>query len=117
MFFADVLVQLRIARWSACCWRCCWWSSRLWRPAPSPLPLRYAVGGSAEAARRAGIPVNRIRIYVFMLSSFMAGWGGIILASRLAGGHQLRRRQPGAQLHRSSCESAEPACLAGAASC
>ncbi len=43
----------------------------------------YAVGGSAEAARRAGIPVNRIRIYVFMLSSFMAGWGGIILASRL----------------------------------
>lgn len=43
----------------------------------------YAVGGSAEAARRAGIDVNRIRIYVFMLSSFMAGWGGIILASRL----------------------------------
>ncbi len=43
----------------------------------------YAVGGSAEAARRAGIPVDRIRIYVFMLSSFMAGWGGIVLASRL----------------------------------
>jgi D-xylose transport system permease protein len=43
----------------------------------------YAVGGNAEAARRAGIPVDRIRIYVFMLSSFMAGWGGIILASRL----------------------------------
>lgn len=43
----------------------------------------YAVGGNAEAARRAGIDVNRIRIYVFMLSSFMAGWGGIILASRL----------------------------------
>jgi D-xylose transport system permease protein len=43
----------------------------------------YAVGGNAEAARRAGIAVNRIRIYVFILSSFMAGWGGIILASRL----------------------------------
>lgn len=43
----------------------------------------YAVGGNAEAARRAGIDVDRIRIYVFMLSSFMAGWGGIILASRL----------------------------------
>ncbi len=43
----------------------------------------YAVGGNAEAARRAGIDVDRIRIYVFMLSSFMAGWGGIVLASRL----------------------------------
>lgn len=43
----------------------------------------YAVGGSAEAARRAGIPVDRIRVFVFMLSSFMAGWGGIVLASRL----------------------------------
>ena len=42
----------------------------------------YAVGGNAEAARRAGIDVDRIRIYVFMLSSFMAGWGGIVLASR-----------------------------------
>ncbi len=43
----------------------------------------YAVGGSAEAARRAGIPINRIRVISFMLCSFMAGWGGIILASRL----------------------------------
>lgn len=43
----------------------------------------YAVGGSAEAARRAGINVDRVRIAVFMISSFMAGVGGIILASRL----------------------------------
>jgi len=43
----------------------------------------YAVGGSSEAARRAGINVNRIRISVFILSSTMAGLGGIILASRL----------------------------------
>lgn len=43
----------------------------------------YAVGGNPEAARRAGINVDRIRIYVFMISSFMAGVGGIILASRL----------------------------------
>ena len=27
----------------------------------------YAVGGSAEAARRAGIDVDRVRILVFML--------------------------------------------------
>jgi D-xylose transport system permease protein len=43
----------------------------------------YAVGGSAEAARRAGIPVDRVRIAVFMISGFMAGVGGIMLASRL----------------------------------
>jgi D-xylose transport system permease protein len=43
----------------------------------------YAVGGSAEAARRAGISVDRVRIAVFMISGFMAGVGGIILASRL----------------------------------
>jgi D-xylose transport system permease protein len=55
----------------------------------------YAVGGNPEAARRAGINVDRIRIVVFMISSFMAGVGGIILASRLrsvdtgTGGGQL----------------------------
>jgi D-xylose transport system permease protein len=55
----------------------------------------YAVGGSAEAARRAGIDVDRVRIAVFMISGFMAGVGGIMLASRLrsvatnTGGGQL----------------------------
>ena len=43
----------------------------------------YAVGGNVEAARRAGINVNRIRISVFAISSGMAAFGGIILASRL----------------------------------
>jgi D-xylose transport system permease protein len=43
----------------------------------------YAVGGNAEAARRAGISVARVRIVVFMISSVMAGVGGIILAARL----------------------------------
>jgi len=43
----------------------------------------YAVGGNAEAARRAGIRVDRIRIWVFMINGFMAGVGGIMLASRL----------------------------------
>lgn len=43
----------------------------------------YAVGGNKEAARRAGINVERIRVIVFMISSFMAGIGGIILAARL----------------------------------
>lgn len=43
----------------------------------------YAVGGNPEAARRAGINVDRVRIAVFMIASVMAGIGGIILASRL----------------------------------
>jgi D-xylose transport system permease protein len=43
----------------------------------------YAVGGNAEAARRAGINVDRVKIAVFAISSFMAAIGGIILASRL----------------------------------
>ena len=44
----------------------------------------YAVGGNAEAARRAGINVRRIRIHVFMISGAMAGLGGVIFASRLS---------------------------------
>ncbi|HVN62822.1 MAG TPA: hypothetical protein VMT59_16340 [Gaiellaceae bacterium] len=43
----------------------------------------YAVGGNAEAARRAGIIVPRIRILVFMISSSMAAVGGIILAANV----------------------------------
>jgi D-xylose transport system permease protein len=43
----------------------------------------YAVGGNAEAARRAGIDVDRVRIACFAIVSFMAVLGGIVLASRL----------------------------------
>jgi D-xylose transport system permease protein len=43
----------------------------------------YAVGGNAEAARRAGIGVTKVRMIVFMLSSTMAACGGILAASRL----------------------------------
>ena len=42
----------------------------------------YAVGGNTEAARRAGIPVDRIRISVFVIGSFMASIGGILAVSR-----------------------------------
>jgi D-xylose transport system permease protein len=43
----------------------------------------FAVGGNAEAARRAGIRVNRIKISVFALASTLAAAGGILAASRL----------------------------------
>ncbi len=43
----------------------------------------YAVGGNAEAARRAGINVPRIRVLVFAISGATAGIGGIIFASQV----------------------------------
>jgi D-xylose transport system permease protein len=43
----------------------------------------YAVGGNAEAARRAGINVKFIRVAVFTISGTMAAAGGIVAASRL----------------------------------
>jgi len=42
----------------------------------------YAVGGNAEAARRAGINVDRMKISAFMICSSMAAVGGVIAASR-----------------------------------
>src|ERR1700682_2556746 len=48
----------------------------------------YAVGGNAEAARRAGISVTMIRMAVFTLAGTMAATGGIIAASRLLAGNQ-----------------------------
>jgi D-xylose transport system permease protein len=42
----------------------------------------YAVGGNAEAARRAGIDVKRIRISAFMICSGLAAIAGLIFASR-----------------------------------
>jgi D-xylose transport system permease protein len=43
----------------------------------------YAVGGNAEAARRAGIDVDRVKIACFAIVSVMAVLGGVLLASRL----------------------------------
>jgi D-xylose transport system permease protein len=43
----------------------------------------YAVGGNAEAARRAGINVARVKMSAFVMCSLLAFVAGIILASRL----------------------------------
>jgi D-xylose transport system permease protein len=42
----------------------------------------YAVGGNAEAARRAGINIKSVRLACFVISSTLAGVAGILLASR-----------------------------------
>jgi D-xylose transport system permease protein len=55
----------------------------------------FAVGGNAEAARRAGIRVDRVRIAVFGIAGTMAAVGGVMAASRLlavnqnSGGNEL----------------------------
>jgi simple sugar transport system permease protein/D-xylose transport system permease protein len=48
----------------------------------------YAVGGSDEAARRAGIRVDRVYISVFALCSSLAAVGGILAAARLGAANQ-----------------------------
>ena len=43
----------------------------------------YAIGGNAEAARRAGVNLARIRTVAFTFASFTAGIAGVVYASRL----------------------------------
>jgi D-xylose transport system permease protein len=43
----------------------------------------YAIGGNAEAARRAGISLTRIRVLAFTLCGLTAGIAGIVYASNL----------------------------------
>ena len=48
------------------------------------------MGGNPEAARLAGINVNKIKVQLFMISGAIAALGGVILAARMNSG------QPGA---------------------
>ncbi|WSZ45185.1 sugar ABC transporter permease [Streptomyces sp. NBC_00190] len=48
----------------------------------------FALGGSVEASRRAGINVTRIRITVFAISSTFAAIGGLFWASKIAAANQ-----------------------------
>jgi D-xylose transport system permease protein len=54
----------------------------------------YAIGGNAEAARRAGIKVSAIRTWAFVLCLFTAGIGGLLYASYLGG---MSNNVPGGQ--------------------
>ncbi|MBV8196198.1 MAG: ABC transporter permease [Candidatus Dormibacteraeota bacterium] len=45
----------------------------------------YAIGGNAEAARRAGISLARVRTWAFVLCSVTAGVGGLLYAAYLGG--------------------------------
>ena len=54
----------------------------------------YAVGGNAEAARRAGINLNRMRVMAFTLAGLFAGITGILYSSYLG---SMSENFPGGQ--------------------
>ena len=43
----------------------------------------YAIGGSAEVARLAGIPVKRITLVVYSMCGLLAGLAGVVMSTRL----------------------------------
>jgi D-xylose transport system permease protein len=55
----------------------------------------YAIGGNAEAARRAGIRVPAVRTWSFALCSATAGLGGILLGSFFFGEYSTNTYDPG----------------------
>ena len=46
----------------------------------------YAIGSNKDAARLSGIPINRVLVGVYVISAALAGFGGIIAASRVHSG-------------------------------
>jgi ribose transport system permease protein len=45
-----------------------------------------AVGGNAEAARLSGVPVERVRIWAFVIAGLAAAVAGVLLSSRVGSG-------------------------------
>lgn len=45
-----------------------------------------AIGGNAEAARLAGVPVDRVKILVFTIHGIVTAFAGIVLAARITSG-------------------------------
>ena len=43
----------------------------------------YAVGGNERAAELSGVPVNRVKMRVYMVSGFFAALAGLIISSEL----------------------------------
>jgi ribose transport system permease protein len=49
----------------------------------------YAIGGNREASLRAGVPVDRMVILLFMFSAFTAGLAGVLHTARFTGGSTI----------------------------
>ena len=50
----------------------------------------YQVGGNPEAARLAGVNVDKIKIITYTISGFMSSFAGLILAARMQSGEAVR---------------------------
>ena len=46
----------------------------------------YAIGGNVEAAKLAGVSVNKITISLYGISAFLASIAGIVLTGRISSG-------------------------------
>jgi ribose transport system permease protein len=46
----------------------------------------YAIGGNEEAARLSGIPINKVKTWVYIIGGFTASIAGVTLSSRLGSG-------------------------------
>jgi ribose transport system permease protein len=46
----------------------------------------YAIGSNKDAARLSGIPINKVLVSVYVISGALAGFGGMIAASRVHSG-------------------------------
>jgi ribose transport system permease protein/L-arabinose transport system permease protein len=49
----------------------------------------YAIGGNATAARLAGISLERVRVFMYMLSGSIAGLAGVLLTARTTSGNPI----------------------------
>lgn len=49
----------------------------------------YAIGSNPEAAYLSGIKINRYKIYIYVLNSFILGIGAMVLLSRLGSGNSI----------------------------
>lgn len=50
----------------------------------------YQVGGNEEAARLAGVSVDRIKVLTYVLSGLLSAFAGLILAARMQSGDAVR---------------------------
>lgn len=49
----------------------------------------YAIGGNKEATKRAGVPVDRLTISLYIMSAATAGFAGVLYTARFSGGSSI----------------------------
>ena len=49
----------------------------------------YAIGGGEKVARLSGVPVDRFKLYAFMLSGLVSGLAGALMAARMGSGSSV----------------------------